>query len=96
MTTPYTEEDVRRVAGTVRPLVGRAECLLIEARKLLAHAYFAYRIPRMNDEATKLHRISEDLDKALKRIEKANAPLERSARSDDTLGGVVGNSGGGE
>jgi hypothetical protein len=23
-------------------------------------------------------------------------PLERSARSDDTLGGVVGNSGGGE
>jgi len=43
-----------------------------------------------------------DVDAFLKRVHDTierctqNAPLERSARSDDTLGGVVGNSGGGE
>ena len=81
MTIPYTEEDVRRVAGTVRPLVGRAGSFAREARRMLAHAYFQFRIPRMNDEATEIHRISEDLDKVLKRLdawEKANKAIPTS------------------
>ncbi len=50
------------------------------------------------EQTNPFHMTARDLWRAIKASlgHTANAPLERSERSGDTLGGVVGNSGGGQ